>query len=366
MSHQEDYSSFFGREDKPIESEPEMEAYREKVIAAERESGGIRALIILLNAIVFFLLSETGYFVPEKIEVHSILAYIILGISLVYSIFTWLFKPYEHYPVMLASYFSYVSDMMFITLWLYATGGFASPFYTLWYVAIAIVAFRFNWRIVWATSLLYIVCYVALVLLLSQVHTAAQVVDLALRCIYIAAIGYIASLISKETYVQTKEKLQLKNITRSLLLTQRELEEKKEALEDLTRLLEDRVTERTRDLEANAKNFSMLLDSIHLLTWTTTPEGKVNYYNKAWGEFFKGSVDGNDLSAFVHPDDVAEVRSRWMGVKDTGIPAEGHFRWKRHDGEWRDMQVQIICLKNEEEEIIMWIGTATDISGQKH
>lgn len=363
---QEDYSNFFGREDKPIESEPGMEAYREKVIAAERDSGAIRALVILVNAIIFFLMNQTGYFIPEKIETHSLLAYIVLGISFLYSCFTWLFKPYEHYPVMLASYFSYVSDMIFITLWLYATGGFASPFYILWYVGIVIVAFRFNWRIVWVTSLLYVVCYLALVLLLSQVHTAAGVLALALRCIYIAAIGYIASLISKETYVQTKEKLQMKNMTRSLLLTQRELEEKKEALEDLTGLLEDKVTERTRDLEANAKNFSMLLDAVHLLTWTTTPDGKVNYYNKAWDEFFRGSIDGTDLSAFVHPDDVADVRQRWLSVKDTGIPAEGQFRWKRHDGQWRNMQVQLICLKNEEHEIIMWVGTAADISEQKH
>lgn len=362
MSQQEDYSSFFGREEKPMESETELEAYREKIIAAERESGGIRALIILLNAIFFFLLTEMGYFEPEQITTHNIFAYVILGISFVYSCFTYLFKPYERYPVMLASYFSYVSDMMFITLWLYATGGFHSPFYIMWYVAIAVVAFRFNWRIVWATSMLYVVCYVALVLLLSQVHSASEIVDLSLRCMYIVAIGYIASLISKETFVQTTEKLQMKNITRSLLHTQRELEEKKEALEELTGLLEDKVTERTRDLEANAKNFSLLLDAIHLITWTTTPEGAVNYHNKAWDAFFKGSVDGNDLSAFVHPDDLAEVKRKWLEVKETGNTGSGQFRWKKHDGQWRDMQVEIICLKNEEQQIIMWIGTATDIT----
>src|SRR5690606_38399630 len=130
--------------------------------------------------------------------------------------------------------------------------------------------------------------------------------------------------------------------------------------EELTRLLEDKVTERTKDLELNARNFSMLLDAIHLLTWTTTPEGIVNYNNKAWEQFFKGTVDGNDLAAFVHPGDIDEVKMRWLQVKDTGGAAKGEFRWKRHDGEWRLMLVNIICLRNDEQEIIMWIGTAAD------
>lgn len=365
MSQQEDYSSFFGREDKPIESEPELEAYREKIITTERMAAGIRGLIIVLNAIIYFLLTETGYFQPDKIDNHATLAYVVLGLSFIYSCYTYLVKPGEHYPVMYASYFSYVSDIVFITLWLYATGGYASPFYILWYVAVVTVAYRFNWRIVWVTSVLYIVSYVSLLLVLSHVHTAGQLAELTLRCAYIVAVGYVASLIAKETYEQTKEKLQIKNITRNLMFTQRELEDKKNALEELTRLLENKVTERTKDLETNARNFSLLLDSIHLLTWTTTPEGKVNYHNKAWDRFFKGTVDGNDLEAFVHPIDIDNVKRKWQHVKESGIETEGEFRWRRYDNEWRTMHVHIICLRNEENQIIMWIGTAADITQQK-
>lgn len=363
MSQQEDYSSFFGRDDKPIESEPELEAYRERIIASERTAGGIRGLIVILNAIAYFLLVQTGFFQPEQIEHHPLLAYIVLGLSFLHGAYIYLSRPGEQYPVMFVSYFGYVADIVFITLWLYATGGYGSPFFVLWYASIVLTAFRFNWRIVWATSLIYVVSYVSLVLVLSQVHTSAQITELLLRCAYIVGSGFIASLISRETLVQTREKLEMKNMARSLLLTQRELEENKEQLEELTRLLEARVTERTKDLDVSTRNFSMLLDSIHLITWTTNSGGKVNYFNKAWERFFRGTIDGNNLSDFVHPEDLPGMKQKWLGVLENGQEADGEFRWKRHDGEWRRMLVNIICLRNDHNQIVMWIGTATDITG---
>ena len=365
MSRQEEYSSFFD-EDRPLESEPEFEAFRERILSAEKSSNGIKAIVIVINAVVYFLLTATNFYEPDKIEHHPILAYTVLALSFIYSGLSYLYTPSEKFPVMLASYFSYVSDIMFITLWLYATGGFSSPFYVLWYVAIVSVALRFNWRIMWVTSVIYIMSYFSLLLVLSHVHTPQHFSILLLRCSFIAVIGHIASLISKETYEQTKQKVEMKNITRSLLHTQRELQEKTDELENLAGLLEDKVTERTKILENNTKNFGLLLDSIQLLTWTTTPEGKVNYRNKAWDDFFAGSVDGNNLSAFVHPEDVEEVKKRWRAAKQTGLSAEGEFRWKRQDGKWVSMQVCISPLHNDKSNVTMWIGTASEVSKQSN
>jgi PAS domain S-box-containing protein len=365
MSRKDEYSSFFD-DDRPLESEPEFEAFRERVLAAEKSSNGIKVIVIAINALVYFLLNVTNFYEPDKVEHHPILAYVVLGLSFLYSGISWLYRPTEKFPVMLASYFSYVSDIMFITLWLYATGGFGSPFYILWYMAIVSVALRFNWRIMWITSIIYIMSYFSLMLVLSHVHTPQQFTILVLRCSFVAVIGHLASLISKETYEQTKQKTELKNVTRSLLHTQRELHEKTDELESLTALLEDKVTERTKILEQNAKTFGLLLDSIPLLTWTTTPEGKVNYYNKAWDDFFAGEVDGNNLTVFVHPDEVEEVKKRWRDAKQTGLSAEGEFRWKRQDGKWVTMQVCISPLHNEKGNISMWIGTATELSKQNN
>lgn len=361
MSSNDDFGSFFDG-DRPEVSEPEYEVFRERILEAERLSNKIKLFIILINAIVYFFLNNTGFYSPDKIENRPTLAYIVLGLSFIYSGLSYLIKPSEKYPVMLASYFSYVSDIMFITLWLYATGGFESPFYVMWYAAIVSVALRFNWRIMWVTSIIYMVSYTSLLLVLSHIHSGQQVIELLLRCAYIAVIGHISSLISKETYEQTKEKMQMKNMAKSLLKTQKELEEKTEELEDLTIMLEDKVTQRSKGLDANAKNFGLVLDSIPLLTWTTSPEGKVNYTNRAWTEFFKGEIDGNNLKAFVHPDEIEEVRNKWRNAKDEGAPAEGLFRWKKHDGAWVSMKVTINCLRDEDGEIIMWIGTASEMN----
>lgn len=363
MSRQDDYNSFFGG-NRPLESEPDFEAYREKIIAGEKLSAGIKLIVTLIIGLTYFLLNLTDYYQPDKIENRPILAYVVLGLSFIYSAFTYFTKPTDKYPVMLASYFSYVSDIVFISLWLYATGGFGSPYYILWYMAIVSVALRFNWRIMWVTSVIYIMSYFSLLLVLSHLHTPQQFVELTLRCAFIAVVGYIATLIARETYEQTKETEQMKNVTRSLLKMQNELHEKTDELESLTALLEDKVTERTKILEANAKNFGMMLDSIQLLTWTTTPEGKVNYHNKAWGDFFGGKVDGNNLTVFVHPDEVEEVRKKWRNAKETGMATEGQFRWKRQDGKWLAMHVRINPLLDDKGNITMWVCTATEVSKQ--
>ena len=106
---------------------------------------------------------------------------------------------------------------------------------------------------------------------------------------------------------------------------------------------------------AIAGMLSLLSSQSHAVTATYRYDGlgrlvKVSY---ASGEFIEYVYDaaGNV---------VEEVKKKWLEVKETGKQGSGLFRWKRHDGAWRNMQVEIICLKNEEDQIIMWIGTATD------
>ena len=365
MSQESDYSSFFDQDGPRAETELEVSAYREKVISAERRTSSVRAIVITVNSLVYLLMERFGYYQAELVDTSPILAYSVIVLALLYGLSVFAFKPYEKYPIMLASYFTYISDIIFITLWLYATGGYDSPFYILWYLSIVAVAFRFNYKVVLASALLYAISYIGLMLVLSHVHTPHQYVELALRCSYIIIIGHLASLITRETYEQTREKLYMRQLTDSMRRTQLELNEKSAELRELNTALEEKVTERTKELRASAKTFSELLNSIPLLAWTTTPEGKVTYRNARWMQFFKRDMDGTALEDYVFPADVPRALEMWKSIKDSGDPMEIEYRWKRHDGVWIWLLARIIAIRNKEGQITMWVGTATDINEQK-
>lgn len=111
-------------------------AEQQKAFIAEKHLAIVRALVIAFGTIVFFLLN------PNYIKKEF--AYILLGIIWVYGGFVLYFKPYEKYPVFLAAWFTYVSDCVLITLSIYTTGGFYSPFHVLFYPSIIGVAYRFG------------------------------------------------------------------------------------------------------------------------------------------------------------------------------------------------------------------------------
>src|SRR5438874_2823303 len=125
--------------EEPIPSMLYKEAGTEKALVAERSIAAIRVVIVGFNSLLYhFLINQSGT-IPW-------LAYLIILMSGVYGLAVFLLEPYRHYPVMRSSYFTSITDAIFITLWIYATGGMASPFYVLLYASIIAVAFRYNSR----------------------------------------------------------------------------------------------------------------------------------------------------------------------------------------------------------------------------
>src|SRR5581483_227756 len=130
---------------------PSASASEEKAYAAEQALAGLRLAIILLNSLVYvFLLDKKGTF--------PALAYGIIVAANAYALFVVFFQPYRRFPVLLSSYFTTLLDAAFITIWLVATGGYASPFFPLWLVSTTAVAFRYGYVETLFASLVYAVC----------------------------------------------------------------------------------------------------------------------------------------------------------------------------------------------------------------
>src|SRR5688572_5270576 len=112
-------------------------AHEELAFAAEKNTAWIRVAVIVVNVPIYVFFLDHAGTVPW-------LAYAISAVALAYGLLNAVFQPYRRFPALVSAQFTSVTDALLITLWLYATGGFASPFYVLWYASIAAIAFRFG------------------------------------------------------------------------------------------------------------------------------------------------------------------------------------------------------------------------------
>lgn len=183
------------------------EADREKAYAAEKGISGIRVAIVAFNSLVYhFLMAKEG--------TVEWLAYLTIVGANAYALFVYLGRPYTRFPVMMSSVFTSALDAVFITIWLYATGSFESPFYVLWLVSVTAIAFRYGLRETLMASALYAVSYTLLLLVTDELVPNAT--DVLVRIVYVFFVGAIGGLIARESAQQTRAKVELQDITRLL------------------------------------------------------------------------------------------------------------------------------------------------------
>ena len=121
-------------------------------------------------------------------------------------------------------------------------------------------------------------------------------------------------------------------------------------------------------LAASEARFGVLTDAMPHMVWSTTPDGYHDYYNAQWYEFTgapPGSTDGEHWENMFHPDDLPATWKRWRHSLKTGDPYETEYRLRHHTGEYRWTLGRGLPVRNEQGEIIRWIGTCTDIDEAK-
>lgn len=181
----------------------DIQATEEKIFSAEKNITWVRALVVILNSIIYIFMMSEHESIPW-------LANSVIIIALLYSFYVIVFKPYKTYPIFLTSYSTYGTDAILITLWLLATGGFDSPFYLLWYISIIAVSFRFAAKTIWFTAFLYSFCYIALIILLNDV--AGNYMELTVRVGYIFCTAFIGIMMSGVTLDQIEQKKQMQQL----------------------------------------------------------------------------------------------------------------------------------------------------------
>ncbi|MGB9110233.1 MAG: PAS domain S-box protein, partial [Telluria sp.] len=120
-----------------------------------------------------------------------------------------------------------------------------------------------------------------------------------------------------------------------------------------------------RESEAKFRTFAQAMPH-HV--WTAPVDGKLDWFNErvyAYSGAREGELDGEAWASIIHPDDIPAVVERWSASLAAGVEYEVEFRIRRHDGAYRWHLVRGVPMRNEQGELVRWIGSNTDIEDQK-
>lgn len=117
-------------------------------------------------------------------------------------------------------------------------------------------------------------------------------------------------------------------------------------------------------LRRSVEDFRTLAESMPQIVWTTDPEGRCTYLNRLWVEYTGLSLEekyGNSWNNCIHPEDLAAANHAWEKATRRGGRYSVEFRLRRADGSYRWWLNRGEPLRNEQGEVVRWLGTSTDI-----
>jgi two-component system, chemotaxis family, CheB/CheR fusion protein len=142
-------------------------------------------------------------------------------------------------------------------------------------------------------------------------------------------------------------------------------------LQDITerKLYEQQLLTQQEEITSNAERFRTLFEAVPHITWTNKPNGENNSFNQHWYEytgFTREESEGWNWTNAFHPDDLKKFIPQYKSSLQTGKVHNAEARiMRRSDSQYRWHLVKDVPIRNEEGEIILWIGTATDVHDQK-
>src|SRR5271154_4918893 len=112
----------------------------------------------------------------------------------------------------------------------------------------------------------------------------------------------------------------------------------------------------------------LLVDRIPAFTWSTHPDGSVEFVNQRWREYAGLSAEesqGWGWQAAIHPEDLPSLMEKWRELLGSCEAGDIEARMRRHDGVFRWFLIRFEPYRDETEKIVMWYGVSTDIETLK-
>lgn len=123
------------------------------------------------------------------------------------------------------------------------------------------------------------------------------------------------------------------------------------------------------EIEASESRLRFMAESMPQKVFTAKPNGDIVYFNPQWVDFTGLEFDRIKdwgWTEFVHPDDLSENVRVWQASIDSGDPFISEQRFRRADGEYRWHISRALPMRDDRGNIVMWVGSNTDIHEQKN
>lgn len=127
---------------------------------------------------------------------------------------------------------------------------------------------------------------------------------------------------------------------------------------------------RARLVEINAREaqFRTFAEAMANHVWTSPPDGALDWFNQRTLDYTglaPADLIGDGWTRTVHHEDLPDAAALWASSIAAGTDYETEFRIRRADGEYRWHLVRALPIRAEDDTILRWIGTNTDIHEQK-
>lgn len=162
----------------------------------------------------------------------------------------------------------------------------------------------------------------------------------------------------------------------------------KQEIQRLNEELEQRVSERTRQLAVanedlrieiaerkqveealriSEDHLRLVIDTISMMAWSLQPDGKLDFVNQRWLDYIGLSLEEviSEPLRLMHPDDIAGAMEKWRNDMAAGRPSEDEMRLRRADGEFRWFLVRTEPLRDKQGNVAKWYGVSIDIEDRK-
>ena len=156
------------------------------------------------------------------------------------------------------------------------------------------------------------------------------------------------------------------DVLRSKVAVFIELWEKTRQLQEQAELLREQELAALR--RTSEERYRQLADAMPQIVWTADERGHTTYFNRRWFEYtgMKPDEVGPQVwTQWVHPEDLARTLSRREQTLASGEVFEVEYRFRAADGTYRWHLGRAIPIRDDDGEIELWVGTATDIHDRK-
>lgn len=130
--------------------------------------------------------------------------------------------------------------------------------------------------------------------------------------------------------------------------------------------LNSQLIDLTEKLSAEVERYRVLSENIPQLVWSCRADGTAIYLSSTWREFTGMSEDetkGRGWLSAIHPDDLKRVVQEWQ-ASSRNETFKTEFRARDYEGSYRWFLGQANPRLSEDDEVLEWIGTWTDIDPQ--